>query len=291
MSKSSTSSWLQDKKVRLMDMFSDIDKHNVFMLAAAIAYTTALSLAPFVVILLSVAALLGQGFQNQIYTQLTQLLGAQAGAAIKLVVENADNNQKLTTASGLIGFLVLVVSASAIFSQLRTSLDIIDETHLSKEGSAIWGFFRDRFLSVGLVLGFLFLSITSLSVTTLISGVFHGREEFFWEIGALAANIAIFTFLFTMMFHFIPSRRVSWGQSLNSGLCATFFFLLGKHLIGLYLGNASVGSAYGAAGSLIVFLVWVYYTTLVLLVSHEFSNNIFIDKPEEQPLYYGDAES
>jgi membrane protein len=277
-------SWFQTYKNRVMEMFTDIGKHRVLMLAAAIAYTTAVSLAPFILILLAVASLLGQQFQNQIYIQMTALLGEQAGAAIRLVVENADNDQKLTTISGLVGFAILVVSASVIFSQLRAALDIIDELEVEQQGSAIWAFFRDKILSVGLVLGFLFLAITSLAITTIIAGIFDGREAFYWQIGSSLANLAIFTALFTVMFHYIPSERNRWWNSLISGLCATVFFLLGKHFIGLYLGQASVGSAYGAAGSLVVFLVWVYYTTFVLLVSYEFANNIFLDRSKDQPL-------
>src|SRR5688572_2583503 len=115
----SHSGWLSEAKTRFGNLIAAIGKHRVFMLAGAIAYTTALSLAPFVLILLSFASLLGQGFQTQMYQQMTALMGPQAGDAIKMVVENADNNQSLSTISGLVGFLVLAVSASAVFTQLR----------------------------------------------------------------------------------------------------------------------------------------------------------------------------
>jgi membrane protein len=254
------------------------------MLAGSIAYTTSLALAPFILIILSVASLLGQGFQNQIYSQITALLGEQAGAAVKLVVENADNDQGLTTLSGIVGFLILAVSASAIFSTLRSSLDIINETHAKSSGSAIWAFIRDKFLSVGLVLGFVFLAITSLAVSTVISTFFVGQEALLWKAGAFAVNLVIFALLFTAMFHFIPTERDSWKHSFISGVTATAFFLVGKYLIGLYLGQASVGSAYGAAGTLVVFLVWVYYSAMMLLISYEFANNILIDRKESRPL-------
>ncbi len=274
--------WLAGMKAKVGEFFTDIGKHQVLMMAGSIAYTTALSLAPFVLIILAVASLVGQSFQNQIYSQITSLLGGEAGDAVRLVVENADNNQGLSTVSGIVGFLILAISASAIFAQLRTSLDIINETEVRSEGNAIWGFIRDRFLSVGLVLGFVFLAITSLAVSTVIAGIFQDGEAALWTAVAFVTNLVIFCLLFTVMFHFIPTERDSWKHSLISGVCATVFFLIGKHLIGLYLGRASVGSAYGAAGTLVVFLVWVYYTTLTLLVSYEFANNILIDrdKPE-----------
>lgn len=276
--------WFESLKTKVGEFFSDIGKHRVLMLAGSIAYTTALALAPFILIILAVAALLGQGFQNQIYTQITALLGEQAGEAVKLVVENADDNQGLTTMSGIVGFLILAVSASAIFSTLRTSLDVINESEIQSEGNAIWAFIRDKVLSIGLVLGFVFLAITSLAISTVISGFFTGEEALVWSTASFATNLVIFALLFTAMFHYIPTERDTWKHSLISGLTATAFFLIGKNLIGLYLGQASVGSAYGAAGTLIVFLVWVYYTALMLLISYEFANNILIDRDEARPL-------
>jgi membrane protein len=273
-----------DLKRRFMDFVTAIGKHRIFLITASIAYTTALSLAPFVLIILSVASLLGQGFQNQIYKQMTGLLGEQAGNAIKLVVENADNNQKLSTISGIVGFLILAFSASAIFSQLRSSLDIINETPEARQASGIWGFIREKFLSLGLVLGFVFLLIASLGVSTFIAAIFQGREALLWTVVAFATSLLVFTLLFTAIFHFLPTERQPWKNSLIAGACATVFFLVGKHAIGLYLGNASVGSAYGAAGTLVVFLVWVYYTALTLLTSYEFSRNIFLkdDRPNRE---------
>lgn len=275
------SSWMTEAKERLGALGSAIGKHRVFMLAGSIAYTTALSLAPFVLILLSFASLLGQGYQTRMYEQMKALLGPQAGDAIKMVVEHADNNQSLTTISGIVGLLVLAISASAVFSQLRSSMDIINETPEDKQPSGILGFFKDKFFSVGLVLGFVFLAVISLAVTAFVSGIFSGGEALLWNAVTFVINVLLFTGLFTLMFHYIPTERFSWKHSLISGACGAAFFLIGKYLIGFYLGNASVGSAYGAAGSLVVFLVWVYYSTVTMLVSYEFANHVIIrDNPE-----------
>src|SRR5688572_28530246 len=153
---------------RVGQFWSDIGKHQIFTLTGSIAYTTALSLAPFILIVLSIASLLGQGFQNKIYTELSALLGGEAGNAVKLVVENADNSQGVTTFSGIVGLIILAVSASAVFTQLRTSLDAINETPAAKHSSGFMGFLKEKFFSVGLVFGFIFLLIPSLTMTTLI---------------------------------------------------------------------------------------------------------------------------
>jgi membrane protein len=274
---------LREAKRRLGSFVSAIGEHRILMLAGSIAYTTALALAPFVLIMLAFASLLGQRFQDQMYSQMTSLLGEQAGQAIKIVVENADNNQSLTTISGIFGFLVLAVGASAVFSSLRSALDIINETPEEKTSSGIWGFFRDKFLSLGLVFGFVFLAITSLAVTALLSGAFAGGEAMLWTAVSFVANLILFTALFTMMFRFIPTERLEWKPAMIAGLCATVFFLIGKSLIGIYLGNASVGSEYGAAGTFVVFLVWVYYTTATLLISYEFATNVFLKDVVQSP--------
>jgi membrane protein len=266
---------------RLSTLADDIGSHETFLHAGSLAYTTALALAPFMIILLSVAALLGQDFQNQIYAQLKVLLGPEAGGVIQLVVEHSDGNTKVSGFSGLAGLLVLAASASAIFSQLRAALDKIDGYTPNAAESSLITMARDRFLSVGLVFGFVFLSITSLAVTTTIAFLFRGQREFGWQMTANSVNLVIFIGLFTAIFRFVPSGRHTWRRCLISGFWGTTFFLVGKAMIGLYLGRASVGSAYGAAGSLIVFLVWVYYTTSTLLVSYEFTRNLILVTPAE----------
>lgn len=247
------------------------------MLASSIAYTTALSLAPFILILLSIAALISDSFQNDISAQLSNLLGKQAGSTVAMVVQNAGDHPKLSTLSGLLGFLVLAVSASVIFGQLRSAFDIIMETPEEDQAAGLFGFLRERLLSVGLVFGFVFLLVTSLAVSTILSSLFAGGEALVWKSISFALNIILFTLLFTSMFRFIPTVKLPWLRSLKSGFCATAFFLTGKWLIGIYLGNAAIGSEYGAAGSLVVFLVWVYYSSLTILVSFEFSNEVLAD--------------
>lgn len=270
------SDWMGRAKTGLANFTSAIGRHRILTLAGSLAYTTALALAPFVLIILAFASLLGQKFQNQMYSQLTSLLGGEAGDAVKIVVENADNNQSLTTISGIVGLVILAVSASAVFAGLRSALDIINETPEDPRSSGVWGFFREKFLSMGLVFGFVFLAITSLAVTALLSNAFAGSEKLLWSAISFIANVCLFASLFTCMFRFIPTEKLSWRGALTAGLCATAFFLIGKTLIGIYLGNAAVGSAYGAAGTFVVFLVWVYYTTATLLISYEFATNVFI---------------
>lgn len=272
---------LETIKAKFSDFFSEFNEHQILMASGSLAYTTGLALSPFILIFLSFIALLNQSYQSDFYNQLSNLLGAEAGNAIKMVVENADNDHSDASFSGLFGFLILAVSASAVVNQLRTALDLIDETEVEKQSLGVWGFIKEKIFSVGLVFGFIFLSITSLIVTTFVSGWFVGTEETLWTILSFVISTIVFWLLFTNIFRFVPSTPMRWRDCMFAGAITTVTFLIGKFLIGVYLGNAAIGSAYGAAGSLVVFLVWVYYAALTILGSYQLTRFIFLN-PEDQ---------
>lgn len=266
-------------KERLSRLIDSIDKHEIFMIAGSLAYTTALAIAPFVLILLSAASLLSQDLQTRLYDQLSTLAGANAGKTIKTIIETADNNQTASGISGLIGFIILGISASAIFAQLRIALNKINEYKESPESSGFIGFLKDRVFSIGLVFGFAFLSIVSLMVTTILGAAFEGTEGFIWQTISFVTTFAAFSFLFTAIYKFVPSDIMRWKDCAVAGVVSAIFYNIGKSLIGLYLANAGLESSYGAAGSLVVFLAWVFYTSLTILISYEFTRHFLGHTP------------
>lgn len=272
----------QTIKEHLNHFIDDVDKHDIFTLAGSLAYTTALAIAPFLLILLSVASLLGPELQERLYVNLASSIGEKAGQTILDIVQNTRKNSSFSGWSGLIGFIVLVISASAIFAQLRVALNKINEHEAAKDKSGVWLFFKDRFLSMGLVFGFAFLSIVSMMVSTTIAVVFTAGEGLFWEAISFIVNFAIFSVLFTAIYRVIPSDKLDWRRCRISGMVSAVFYLIGKNLISLYLAHAGLESSYGAAGSLIVFLVWVYYTALTLLTSYEFTKNMVLYKADSK---------
>ena len=269
-------------KEHLKNFVDDVDKHEIFTLSGSIAYTTALAIAPFLLILLSLASLLGPELQEKLYVNLASSIGEKAGQTILDIVQNTRKNSSFSGWSGLIGFVILVISASAIFAQLRVALNKINEHQAEKNKSGLWLFVQDRFLSMGLVFGFAFLSIVSMMVSTTIAVVFTTGEGIFWEIISILVNFVIFSVLFMAIYRVIPSDKLDWRRCRISGMVSAIFYLIGKNLISLYLAHAGLESAYGAAGSLIVFLVWVYYTAMTLLISYEFTKNMVLYKAEEK---------
>lgn len=272
-------------KKHLKKFIDDVDRHDIFTLSGSLAYTTALALAPFVLILLSIASILTPDIQDKIYLQLASSIGEKAGQTVIDIVQNAKKNSSFSGISGIIGFVILVISASAIFIQLKVALNKINDHDTSKDKSGFWVFLKDRFLSMGLVFGFAFLSIVSLIASTAISVVFQGTEGIFWQGVSLLVNLIIFSVLFTAIFKVIPSDKLDWRRCRISGIVSAIFYLIGKNLISLYLAHAGLESSYGAAGSLVAFLVWVYYSSLTLLVSYEFTRNMVLYQKEQEKIF------
>ncbi len=265
-------------RTRFANLIDDLMRHEVFVLAASLAYTTGLALAPFILIVLSLASLLGDEKRTQIFETFTSVVGEQASSSVQLILENADKNPQASGISGIIGFAVLLISASAIFSNLRYALDKVNEHKITDKEAGFMGFLRDRFFSVGLLLGFIFLFIASLLLTTTLAFVFPGSEGIFWESIAFVVNFVIFAALFSAIYHFVPTDKMLWKNCAIAGATSAIFFVIGKTLIGFYLGKAGLESSYGAAGSIVVFLAWVYYSSLTLLISYEFTNWIILGK-------------
>ena len=256
-----------------MSLIERMDRHEVFVTAPALAYATALSLAPFVLILLSLFSFLGLDFHRRLSNAFTSSLGGEAGAAVGAILDNAEQHPHISGLSGIIGLFILFFSASIVISQLRVALDKINEYQTDSTSFGLIGFIRSKFWAIGLILGFAFLSIVSLLVTAVINMIYPDIRGTIWLFVSYLINLLIFSILFSAIYRYVPSKKHSWKKCLYSGVISAVFFLAGKGLISLYLAKAGLGSPYGAAGSLIVFLAWVYFTALTLLMSYEISLN------------------
>jgi membrane protein len=254
------------------DIATRVDRHELVVFAGSIAYTSGLALAPLLIIGLAISSLLSPQAQSSIATQLISLFGADAGRAAAEILVAARTRIAFRGVSGLIAFFILSFSASAIFSQVRTGLDKIDEVEDDLKRETFGSVLRSRLFLIGLILGFIFLLIVTLFISTWISAVFEGMDGAVIKMVSLGLNFSIFCGLYTLMFHYIPSTRRSWRKSALTGSLAALLFLLGKSLTANYLANLALASAYGAAGSFVVLLLWLYYSSLILLLSYELTN-------------------
>ncbi len=247
-------------------------------MGAALSYYTLFSIAP---LLLIVTALAGMVFgdaaaRGEIFGQLRDLMGDEGAAAVEKLLQSADRPQGGVVAT-VTGVLMLLLGATSVFGELQNALDRIWRAPGRATSSGWWSLLHSRLLSFGMILGIAFLLMVSLIVSALLSalGRLWGPAFGGWESVAhvldILASFAIVTVLFAMIYKIIPRVRIRWRDVWIGAAVTSALFAVGKFLIGLYLGKSSVASAFGAAGSLAVMMVWVYYSAQIFLLGAEFT--------------------
>jgi membrane protein len=260
------------------ETYNEWNRHQAPKLGAALSYYTVLSLAPLLIVVLTVVgiALGKQAARGEIVGQLQSMLGQQGARAIETVITNADKPATGTVAS-ILGLITLFIGASGVFAELRDSLNRIWDVP-AKESSGVVSMIRQRFLSFGMVLAIGFLLLVSLVISAALTaeGKFMGGvmpiPPFVLETVNLVVSIGFITVLFALIFRFLPDERVPWKDVWLGAFMTSLLFTIGKFLIGVYLGKAGIGSAYGAAGSLVIVLVWVYYSAQIFFFGAEFTH-------------------
>ncbi|MCW5798641.1 MAG: YihY/virulence factor BrkB family protein [Nitrospira sp.] len=244
---------------------------------AALAYYTVLSLVPLLIVMITLIGLIfgREAAQKHILDQTTSLMGPQSGDAIKQMIEHATQPTTGTIAM-LAGVATLLLGASGVFAQLQDSLNTIWRVE-PKEGRGLWGLIRDRFISISAVLGTGFLLLVSLILSAALAafGKWYGgwlpAPEIVLQLLELVISLLVIAGLFALMFKVLPDARIAWNDVWVGALLTALLFTIGKFAIGLYLGKTDVGSAYGSAGSLVIMLVWIYYSAQIVLFGAEFT--------------------
>jgi len=250
---------------------------NASTLGAALAYYTAFSLAPLLIIAIGIAGLVlgDEAARGQIFEQMRGLLGDEGGKTVETMVQSASKPSQGILAT-TIGAITLLFGASGVFGQLQASLNTIWGVE-AKPGRGIMGMIKDRFLSFGMILAVGFLLLVSLLLTAALAAVgkwFGGMipgGETVGHILNFVVSFAVITLLFAMIFKFLPDVKMAWSDVWFGSAMTALLFTIGKFGLGLYLGKSSVSSSYGAAGSLIVLLLWVYYSAQIVFFGAEFT--------------------
>lgn len=248
-------------------------------MGAAIAFYTVFSLAPLVLIVISIAGFFWgeEAVRGELMRQIGGMVGENGAAAIEGVVRSSAEETEQGIAATVISVVVLVVGSTTVFAELQSALDRIWEVPARDKKPGIWNLLRSRLLSLGLVLSLAFLLLVSLIVSTLLSalggwlgGLLPGWETIL-QVLNVVVSFTILTVLFAMIYKFMPQAQVAWRDVWIGAFVTALMFEIGKLLIGLYVGKASVASSYAAAGSLVVVLIWVYYAAQVFLLGAEFT--------------------
>lgn len=247
-------------------------------MGAALAFYTIFSITPLLLIVISLAGLFfgEQAARGEILEQLSGLLGTESARTVQTLLESL-NRPEAGAYGTLVGVGVLIVGATTVFVELQDAMDRIWRAPEKHGGSGIFQFLKSRLLSVGIVLGIVFLLMVSLVASAALAALGKWWAPWFGEM-ALVANLvdwtlsfALMTSMFAMIYKWVPSVRVAWPDVLIGAALTAFLFTVGKFLIGLYIGRSGVASPFGAAASLVVLLMWVYYSAQIFLLGAEFT--------------------
>jgi membrane protein len=249
-----------------------------FQLAAALSYYTLFSLAPLLLIAIGVAGLVfgREAAQNQIVESLQGMIGQDSAQSVQEMIQASNEKPKTGVLSTIIGFVALLFGAGGVVGQLQTSLNKVWEV-TPKPGQGIWGFLRQRFFSFAMVLAIGFLLLVSLVVTAVLSSFtsmlrsFLGDATFVAHAIDILVSFGFVTLLFALIYKYVPDVEIQWRDVWVGAALTSILFTIGKYLIGLYIGTSGVSSTFGAAGSLITILIWVYYSSLIFFLGAEFT--------------------
>ena len=253
--------------------------HNAQRLGAALAYYTVLSLAPLLLIIVSIAGLvLGpQAVRGEIYWQIHNLVGNEGAGFVQALLKGAGENKSSGVLASVVGFIVLLLGASAVFAELRDDLNYIWD--VPAPADSVWrGALKYRLISVGLVIACGLLITISVAATIALQAAekyASGHLAFpAWilETANFGVTFLLTTLLFGLIYTVFPRRRVPWSDVAVGSIVTAALFTLGKLPVAFYVGRSGVGSLYGAAGSIVVLLVWVYYSAQIFLFGAEFTH-------------------
>src|SRR5213595_449577 len=278
-SSGSNSSFLGNVFSLLKQTFQEWLQDKAPQLGAALAYYTVFSLAPLILVLLAVVGIMFRddpaGAWNKITEQMSYFLDQSAVQVVQNIAQKASQPGKGLIAT-VIGVVLALFGASGVFGQLQDALNTIWGVK-AKPGAGLGGFLRSRFLSFAMVGGVCFLLLVSLALESMLKGFSHYIQGALpgGIVIAMAAywifDLAVIILLFAIIFKFLPDAKIQWRDVWIGAAMTAIFFAIGKWALGLYLGSGSAASAYGAASSLITLLLWVYYSSQILLFGAEFT--------------------
>ncbi len=253
--------WHTPKRA-IWNLFAD----DGFTLAAALAFYAILSLAPLLVLALTVLGFLGESTQQRIIEHAESLIGSQAAPGVETLLKNAKAQRLEASVSAAIGLVLLLLTATGAFGQLQYSLNRIFNVRTKR--SIVKGWLYKRAMSLLMVLAIGVVIIGSIVVNSVISSVFQAQGSSA-RIISFATSFVVFMLIFIIMFRVLPDVEITWRNTVIGGVISGILFVVGEYGISQYLAYSSTGSVYGAAGSLVILLLWIYYSSIILFLGAE----------------------
>lgn len=262
----------------LKTTWHEFGEDKVMRLSAAMAYYTIFSLAPLLVIVIAIAGIVfgEEAARGQIVGSIQGLIGQEGAEGIQAMIQGASREQTGSMAATLLGFGTLLLGAAGVFGALQESLNTIWEVE-PKPGAGILGMVRQRFLSFTMVFGTGFLLLVSLIISAALAAAGKYMENALpggatlWQVINFIVSFGVITLLFALIFKYIPDTDITWKDVMIGAAITALLFTIGRFAIGMYIGRSSTASTFGAAGSLVIILLWVYYSAVILFLGAEFT--------------------
>lgn len=262
----------------IRETFKDWGEDKAPRLAAALSYYTVFSLAPLLVLVLAITGFIignNESIRQQLLTQIQGMVGAKGADIVNTMITSTSQPRNGILAT-IIGIVTLIAGATGVFGQLQDALNTIWEVQ-PKPNRGILAMLKERFLSFTMVLGMCFLLLVSLVISTALAALNTYMSGMLGGAGILAqivnfvVSIGVITLIFALIFRYLPDAEIDWADVWIGALVTAILFGIGRTVLGLYLGSAAASSAYGAAGSLVILLLWVYYSAQILFMGAEFT--------------------
>ena len=262
----------------LKKSFTGFSNDRILKLSAALAYYTVFSVGPLLIVVIFLCSIFfgKEAVEGTIYGQIQGFVGHDAAMQLQEIIKSAAIAGKGKIAA-IIGVITLLIGATSMFSEMQDSINMIWEIK-TKPKSAIWLFIKTRLLSFGVIASLGFLLLVTLIISGLIEALsqrlqlhFHAVTVTFFYILDLVLNFVVITVLFGVIFKVLPDARIKWKDIMAGAIATAILFMLGKFAISFYITKANVGNTYGTAGSLVILLVWIYYSSVILYFGAEFT--------------------
>lgn len=278
----------------LKNAITGFTDHKVTKLSGSLAYYTVFSMAPLMVVIIALCGIFlgAEAAEGEIYGQLRGFLGAETAAQLQTLIEKASLGGKSKIAF-YIGIGTLVVGATTVFADIQDSINMI--WGLKPKPKRGWlKMLQNRFLSFSVIISLGFILLVSLAVTAVIDGFSNRLKANFEEVSVVlfyilntAITLGIITLIFAVIFKVLPDAKIKWRDVLSGAVVTALLFMIGKFGISIYIGQSDVGGTYGAAGSLVVVLLWTYYSSIILYFGAEFTKAYAIKYGSEiRPSHY-----
>jgi membrane protein len=272
----------------LKDAFSGFSNDKVSKLSASLAYYTVFSLGPLLIVIIYLCSIFfgREAVEGNIYHQMQGFVGADTAAQLQQIIKNAAINGKGTIAL-VIGVITLIMGATSVFAEIQDSINMIWGVK-PKPKLGLIKFLMTRVMSFGVIISLGFLLLVSLAISTVVDALntrlqaaLPGVSVVMFYILNLVITFAVITLLFGVIFKVLPDARIPWKDVLAGAITTALLFMVGKFAISLYISKSKVGTTYGAAGSLVVLLLWVYYSSFILYFGAEFTKSYVLKFGDE----------